>query len=571
MSVRDDVQVNGPADGLSERGARRVLDVARTVLGDLELAAVMERVLEAAQELADARYAALGVLDRSGNALEHFLTLGIDEETRRAIGSLPKGRGVLGELIRDPVPLRVADIGAHPRSYGFPFGHPQMSTFLGVPILIRGRPFGNLYLADKRNGLEFDEQDEHALVLLAEFAGTAIDHARRYTDAENGRRELQQTVEALDATLQIAQALGGETELDRMLALVAKRGRALVSARALVIEHLRDGELVVAAAAGELPDGLAGRTLELHDSVAGAALRSLRTQRLEEETNRERFARYGLGRHGLTAAGGLVVPLVFHGRGYGAMVAIDCLQDGPRFNARDQRLLEAFATSAATAIATAHSVRDDRRSQRLAAAEQERARWARELHDETLQGMAALRLVLAAALRNAGGDGALAGPVRDTIAALERDIAALRSLINDLRPAALDQLGPQAAIETLAARNAGLGLEVTLDVDLNGSIRHTPELETAIYRIIQEALTNARKHGDARHASVTVDDDGATIRIRVQDDGSGFDPAAPSDGFGLVSMRERAGLLDGTVQVDSTPGAGAVVSATFPARRRAAA
>jgi signal transduction histidine kinase len=437
-----------------------------------------------------------------------------------------------------------------------------MSTFLGVPILIRGRPFGNLYLADKLNGLEFDEGDEHALALLAEFAGVAIDHARRYTDAEAARRELQQTVEALDATVKIAQALGGETELEPVLGLVAKRGRALVSARALVIEHRRHGELVVAAVAGELPTGLIGRRLCPDDSVAAAALRSRTTQRLEDEPNRERFARSGLGRHGFQAAGGMVVPLLFRGRGYGAIVAVDRLQDGPGFHARDQRLLEAFASSAATAIATADSVEGQRRSQRLDAAEQERARWARELHDETLQGLAAVRLQLAAAIRN--GD-APATPVRDAIASLEHDIAALRSLIADLRPATLDRLGLEAALETLAARSRGLGLEVSVSfAPLHGPGRYAPDLETAIYRIVQEALTNARTHGGAQHAGVRVEESGNTIRVSVQDDGRGFDPTAPSGGFGLVGMRERAGLLAGTVDVDSTPGAGATVTAVLP-------
>ena len=146
-------------------------------------------------------------------------------------------------------------------------------------------------------------------MLLAEFAGVAIDHARRYSGLEAQHAELRRTVDALDATMQIARALGGETDLDLILGLVAKRGRALVAARALVIEHEQEGEMVVAAGAGELPAGLVGQRVDLQDSLASAALRTSRTLRLEDEPNRARFERHGLGRLGVGADAGLVVPL----------------------------------------------------------------------------------------------------------------------------------------------------------------------------------------------------------------------------------------------------------------------
>jgi len=266
--------------GDRERGAASgvlgVLDVACGVLSDLDVDVVLERMLEAARELTGARYAALGVVDRSGGELERFLTAGVDERTRREIGALPRGRGVLGELIADPRPLRLVDVGAHPRSYGFPPGHPPMRTFLGVPVLVAGEPFGNLYLTDKCLGEEFTDEDEQALLRLAEFAGVAIDHARRYSDVDQQRAQLTRTVQALDATVQIARAIGGETDLETILELVAKRGRALVSASALVIEHERSGEMVVAAGAGELPPGVIGQTIDARDSLAGASAPNLK-------------------------------------------------------------------------------------------------------------------------------------------------------------------------------------------------------------------------------------------------------------------------------------------------------
>jgi GAF domain-containing protein len=156
------------------------LDVACAALSGLNVDVVLERVLEAARQLTGARYAALGVLDRSRHELERFMTSGLDEaSTRRRIGVLPRGRGVLGELIADPRPLRLADLSAHPRAYGFPSGHPAMKTFLGVPLLVEGKPFGNLYLADKAGGEEFTAGDEQAVVRLAELAGIAIERLSR--------------------------------------------------------------------------------------------------------------------------------------------------------------------------------------------------------------------------------------------------------------------------------------------------------------------------------------------------------------------------------------------------------
>jgi signal transduction histidine kinase len=558
-----------------DQATKLLLGVSRGVVDDLDVEVVLGRVLDAARELTEARYAALGVLDRAKTELSRFLSSGVDEATQKAIGRLPTGRGVLGELIRSPRPLRLSDVSAHPRSYGFPVGHPPMASFIGVPILVAGEPFGNLYLAEKRGGEEFTETDLEAVIQLADFAGVAIDHARRYSGSETRRAELEQTVDALEATIQIARALGGQTDLSVILELVAKRGRALVSARALVIELEQDGELVVAAGAGSIPAGMVGRTVRLKDTVASTALRTRRSQRLGDELNRARFEQHGLGQFGLHAQDGLVVPLVFRNRSYGVLVAVDRIEGGPEFTARHQRLLEAFAASAASAVATAHSAADERRHQTMAAAEAERGRWARELHDETLQGMANLRLVLAAAQR-VGTPGALTEAFGHVIEQLEADIANLRRLITDLRPAALDQLGTEAAIRALADRLARSDIEVKLSIDLAWEAgraveRHIPELETAVYRIAQEALTNATKHGRAHTATVELIEDDNRVRLTVRDDGAGFDLESQTAGFGLLGMRERADLLDGTLKVVSSPGHGTTVQVTFPVRRRPSA
>lgn len=546
-------------------GLLRLLDVACGVMSDLDVDVVLERVLEAACELTGARYAAIGVLDRARGELERFVTAGVDDPTRQQIGVLPRGRGVLGELIADPRPLRLGDVGAHPRSYGFPSGHPPMKTFLGVPVLVAGEPFGNVYLTEKRDGEEFTDEDEHAVVRLAQFAGVAIDHARRYSGVDTQRAQLNRTVQALDATVEIARAIGGQTDLEMILELVAKRGRALVSARALVIEHDRGGEMVVAAGGGELPAGVIGQTVDVRRSLASAALRTASTLRLEDEPNRVRFERHGLGRLGFRADAGLVVPLIFRGQGHGVLIALDRLKDGPAFTSDDQRLLEAFATSVAIAIATASSVELERDSQRIAAAEQERARWAYELQDGTLQNLAALRVGLAAQLREDDPD-TLQDVVREAVGLLEAEIANLRSLISELRPTVPDDIGVHAAIEGIVERARRDGLKVALAIDLGGGEAepNSTELEIALYRITQEALTNARKHGGAHHVQVQIQAYDRYVRLTVDDDGRGFDPDTQTDGFGLHSMREHAQLLGGTLQIKSTPGRGTQITVDFP-------
>jgi signal transduction histidine kinase len=554
-----------------DQATRGILKVARSVLEQLDIELVLKRVLDEARALTGARYAALGVLDNSRAQLGRFLTLGIDEHTRRLIGPLPTGRGVLGELIRTPAPLRVGDVGTHPYSYGFPVGHPPMSSFLGVPIQVDGQPYGNLYLTEKEDAAEFSEEDEEAAMLLADFAGLAIDHARRFSGSEAKRAQLQQTVHALDATIQIARALGGETDLAAILQLVAKRGRALVSARTLIIELLRGNELELAAGAGELPEGLIGQRVELADTVASAALRGGQTQRLADHLNQVRFEQHGIGYLGLSAEDGLIVPLVFHERAYGVLVALDHLGDG-EFTAEHQRLLESFAASAATAVATAQSAADERGRQRVAAAEAERGRWARELHDETLQAMGNLRLMLSGA-RRSGDPAGLTDAVGRAIEQLESDIATLRALITELRPAALDELGLAPAVLALIDRVRRGGLDVDAHVELaydrgDAAERLAAELETGVYRIVQESLTNAVKHGGATRAVVEVLEHGQQVSVTVRDDGAGFDPEASTDGFGLTGMRERAKLLGGELAVHSAPSDGTTIDVVVPATHR---
>jgi GAF domain-containing protein len=291
---------------LDERRLARLIDAGRGLLSELDLDVVLERLLETAADLTGARYVALGILDDERRELARFMTRGVDEATRRAIGELPRGRGILGVLIDDPRPLRLVDVGDHPRSYGFPPGHPPMRTFLGVPIIIRGEAWGNLYLAEKAEGAPFGGGDEAAVVVLADWAAIAIENARLYRDVAARREELERAVRRIQATAAIARAVGGETEIDRILELVVKRARALVDAHDVLI-MLRDrDDLAIVAAAGRVRRDGHGR-VPLSESTAGEVLAEGRSRRIEDAARQLRIPpeRLGLG-HATTA---LLVPL----------------------------------------------------------------------------------------------------------------------------------------------------------------------------------------------------------------------------------------------------------------------
>ena len=549
-------------DSVDERQLRRLLDVGRSLITELDPEAVFERVLEVARELTGARYAAIGVLDERRESLERFLTVGIDEDTHRAIGELPGGRGVLGVLISEPRPLRLAEVGAHPQSYGFPLAHPPMTTFLGVPIVIEREAWGNLYLTEKDGG-EFTDDDEEAAVVLADWAAIAIRNSRLYRSVRERRDELERTIRGLETTTEITRALGGVTDLDRVLELVVKRSRALLGARAAEIALVEGDEFVIAAVAGEGVEGLHGTRISIEESVAGAALKSGRLQRFPE-IPRDTFAYREMG-----ARSALVTPMSFRNRPVGFLVVFDRLRGDRPFNEEDERLLEAFAASAAIAVATAQHAGDEALRRSLEASERERSRWARELHDETLQQFAGVRVLLSAARRSGDRD-RIDTAMSEAIEHITTSIGDLRSLITDLRPAALDEFGIKPALETLVTRMSGPSdLAVDLEIDLVHESaetvpRHPAEIESTVYRVVQEALTNVVKHSEAAHVEIRVSDRDGEVEVVVRDDGKGFDPKERSDGFGLLGMRERLALVHGTLDVESAPGAGTMLRATIP-------
>jgi len=436
-----------------------------------------------------------------------------------------------------------------------------MHAFLGVPITIRGKVYGNLNMTEKAGEVEFDEEDEEAATTLAAWAAIAIENARLYTALSLREAEVERALRRAEASTDIARAVGGETDVERVLDLIVKRGRALVEARTVIVLLRRGDRLSVGAQAGRVGPEVDQLTIPTEDAVFQVAMQERASQHLERGTPpSEARLRERLG-----AEAALVVPLLFRGRSLGALVALD-RESGGDFVEEDLRLLQAFAATAVIAVATAQSVTAERLQQQVEVAEAERRRWAQELHDGALQSLAAVRITLAAALQGDGEDRPerIERAAEATIEGLEDQITELSRLINDLRPAPLERLGLAAALEALVEESANRGafaaaIEVELDAEL------TSDEERGVYRLVQEALTNVVKHARARRVEVSVRTGDSLISIEVGDDGVGFDPAA-GPGRGLLGMRERTELLGGATEIDSTPGAGTTVRSTLPLR-----
>jgi signal transduction histidine kinase len=543
---------------MAQRDRLRVLvDAGIALSSELSLDALLQRIVETAAELTSARYAALGVIDKAGQGLERFLTTGIDAETHAAIGDLPRGRGILGVLIRETEALRLHDIADDPRSVGFPRHHPPMKTFLGVPIVLRGVAYGNLYLTEKEGGVDFSDEDEELTHLLAAQAAVAIENARLY---ESSTRWLRQ----LESLNEIGNALAAEIELEPLLALVARRLRDLVDAR-LVLIALPDGDaLRVAAAEGEGTYGIVGMQLEFAGSKAGRVLERVRSERVDSVLEDPEIDQQAARRLGVHSA--LFVPLLARGEGIGVIIAHDKSGSTPSFTDDDLRLAETLAARAAVAVDLSERVSRDAVRRVVEAQEVERARLARELHDETGQALTSILLGLKPLEERATNDEdrSAVRSLRELVVSTLQDV---RRLAVELRPSVLDDFGLTSAVERLAeSYREQSGLRVDLEAQL-GDERLPREVETALYRIIQEALTNIVKHAGASRVSILLTQRDGTAVAVLEDDGSGFETKAiRTDGLGLVGMRERVGLLGGKLRIESSPGSGTTVHAEVPLR-----
>ena len=534
---------------------RALIEAGIALSSELSLDAVLQKLVETAAALTDARYAALGVLDPSGEKLERFITTGIDQEARTAIGDLPHGRGILGVLIHDPQPLRLHDLHADPRSVGFPPNHPPMQSFLGAPVNLRGVVYGNLYLTEKAGGVDFEEDDEATLVLLAGQAAVAIENARLYETATGWAAQLESLNEVMNA-------LATEFDLDTLLELVAENLRELIGARLVAIALPHGDALRLAAVAGEGAGGYAGLELSARSKtmrVMGRR-RSERVDSVLDDPEVEQEAARRLG-----ARSALYVPLLVRDEAIGVIAVHDKTGADPRFGDADLRLAEVFAARAAVAVELRQRVARDALERVLSAQEDERRRLARELHDETGQALTSILLGLRG-LEEAKDPEVLRSAVAEVRALVRSTLQDVRWLAVELRPKALDDFGLVAAVERLTesfGEQTGIAVEFVTNVPTDG--RFLPEVETALYRIVQESLTNVVKHAQAGHVSIVLTQKAGSVSVVVEDDGVGFEPArAREGGLGLVGMRERVGLLGGRVTVESRPGAGTTFVAEAP-------
>jgi signal transduction histidine kinase len=572
---------NPPESPSDEARLAALIEAGTVVASGLDLDAVLERLLDLARALTGARYAAVGVLNASGSRIERFVTTGMSAAERAAIGAPPVGLGILGALITDPRPLRLADLSADPRATGFPAGHPPMRSFLGVPVMAGDDVFGNLYLTDKAGG-DFTGEDERLIVTLAAHAGVSVQNARLYEQARDRARELEEAVRELSSIHDIADAVLAGDPRDDTLRLVAERAQAALGCSQvyIAVPGASASTLTVVAAAGAGATRLVGIEVPAVSSKIGTAIRARRSVIVDDLASDPDADQPTVAMLGIRSQ--VIVPLVHRTQVLGAITAGD-EREGRVLTAGDRRILETYATRAVLAIVIARvlsaererleaegrlrasELREAARRETLRrvvdAQERERRRIARELHDETGQALTSVLL----GLRLIEG---VSPDVRTAVSELRETITAaiqeLRALAVELRPKALDDFGLGAAIERLAdtySRRTGIAIDVHV---ASLGDRLPEDVETALYRIVQESLTNVAKHAGAATASVTVHRRPNAVTAVVEDDGGGFDPAAITAGLGLTSIRERAELVSGTVRVESRPRVGTTIAVEVP-------
>jgi signal transduction histidine kinase len=518
-----------------------LLEAVVAIGGNLDLDLVLRQIIEAAVSLVDARYGALGVIGDAGRLTE-FVTFGLDEEQIAAIDHWPEGRGLLGELITNPQPLRLADMSAHTRSYGFPAGHPPMKTFLGVPVRIRDEVFGNLYLTEKQGGAEFDDEDEIVVTALAAAAGVAIENARLYDEARRQQAWLR-------ATADVTQRLLSGAEPREVLALVTQQAREICGAD-LVVLALPAGngrQLVIEHAAGDGSDEATGIVLPVDGSVSGIVLDSGKPLVIPDFTAEDRAA--PAAREHLHLGPAVVVPLGAPGNVRGILTAGRRPGSLP-LAPQAVEFLITFAAQAGVGLELAEHRRD---SERFAVLD-DRDRIARDLHDLVIQRLYATGMSLEGVTARAG-DSEIGRRVSSAVDALDDTIKEIRSAIFSLhaRPDS-DQAGLRAQILAVADESAeGLGFAPGLR--MAGRLDEVVPAEAGEHLLsaLREALSNAARHAAATKVDVTVEA-GSDLVLTVRDNGAGIKDTTRRSGLG--NLAERAGLLGGTLEITAPDGGG---------------
>lgn len=516
---------------------------------ELDLEAVLQRIIELAAELTGATYGALGVLGPDG-AIREFVTTGIDAEQRAAMGHAPTGRGILGLVVREPLPVRIADIGKHPASVGFPPNHPAMTSFIGAPVTARGQIFGNIYLTDKRGGDAFDEDDESALVVLAAQAGTAVENARLYEEARTRQRWLE-------GVREIGEAILSRAHPDEALQVVTERAAELVGADlALVSVPDGPGQLRVAYAHGMNASGLLGMRFPTEGSIAGDVVRTGVAAVVANAATDERA--YGP----LVATGGfgpvVIAPLASRGRAFGTLSAANRL-GGRTFGEQQVDLLATFADQAAVALEYARAQQE---LERMAVLE-DRERIAKELHDGVIQALFAVGMGLEGAAMMSADD-EIATRLEGAVSELDRVIRDLRNYIFGLRPGILADRELDKALRALGEEfQTRSGVLTIVDVDEEVAAQLSG-MAADVVQLTREALSNVGRHAEATSCRVSLRHHDHTAVLEVDDDGRGFDPATTKRGDGLTNLEDRAAALGGKTSIGSVSAQGTTVRIELP-------
>jgi two-component system, NarL family, sensor histidine kinase DevS len=520
-----------------------LLDAVLAIGSDLDLEVVLRRIVKSAVDLVDAQYGALGVVGEEGT-IRQFITVGVDEQTIARIGPYPQGRGILGLLIREPEPLRLADLSQHPDSSGFPPGHPPMRNFLGAPVRVRDQVFGNLYLTEKLGADEFTEDDEETVVALAVAAGIAIDNARLYAAAGHRQRWLE-------ATAEITNVLLGEVDRTGALQLVARRAREVAGAETvLVLLYQPETHQVTVEVSDPPRTDLAGAVLSIRNTALDTAV-----------TDREPVIVEDLGTAAdwpspVSTGPALVVPLAASGTVLG-LLTVAHAPDSAGFDEQDVPLLSTFAGQAALALERARAQEE----RELLVVLEDRERIARDLHDVVIQRLFATGLQLQSAARLATRP-----EVSDRITGAVDD---LDTTIRDIRTAIFELRTPvNATLRTeirgtvdAAAASLGFRPALTLDGPVDSAV--PDEVRPDLLAVLREALSNAVRHARATTVAVTVVAVDGRLALTVADNGVGM--TGPVDErSGLANMRHRAEQRGGTLAVEPNPGGGTRVGWTVP-------
>jgi signal transduction histidine kinase len=506
-----------------------LLDAVLAVAAGLDLDMTLRRIVEAAAGLVDARYGALAVLGPDGG-ISRFIHVGIDEQTRAEMGRLPEGKGLLGQLILDPRPLRMADLAQHPSSVGFPPRHPPMQSFLGVPVRVSDAVYGNLYLTEKAGGGEFTAADEVVVEALAAAAGIAVQNADLFEQTKLRQQWLEATAEIR------TELLSGASDEDA-LRLVAQRALELTRSATTVIMlgPDDDGSFVVAARRGTDEDVLGQRVPPGHPLLTEVADDKVAV--LAEAVSELFPDHAGQARFGPVVA----VPLQTQDAVIGVLVALRTAADQP-FRPSEVPTLTSFAEQATLAL----QLGEKNRAQRQLDVFADRDRIARDLHDHVIQRLFATGLQLQSTLHRTS-DPDVQHRIREAVGELDTTVREIRTAIFDLHTAGDDTGSLRRRILDTAAESAA-GSGVSPSVRTSGAVDTLVPAGVGAHAVavVREAVSNAVRHGHPAAITVTVEA-GEDLLVEVRDDGTGFDPDVARSG--LHNLADRAHECGGVLQV----------------------